>query len=205
MGAPGPLTTNKQKEYVGHILEAARDLLNLIENLLDLGRVDGGQKNLFLRPLDANRAVQAVYEALQPVADAAGVQFACSLTDGALMVIGEDRAMRRVLFNLASNAIKFTPTGGAVTLSTTVENDAGVIRITDTGRGMTPAQFESARRGERLGGADPYRRETPGAGLGLPIARSLAQAMGGSLSLEPAAPSGVVAALTTPLAAEEAA
>ena len=194
-GTPGPLTTPRQREYVEHVLESARDLLSLIENLLDLGRLDTTKTALTTRPLDACQAMRAVGAALAPVADAGGVELRVDVGEAPVLVLGEDRAVRRVLFNLAANAIKFTPAGGAVTL--TVEEDAawGRLSVRDTGRGMSDEAMARAHKGEALNPGDPYRRETPGAGLGLPIARSLALAMDGLIELQPAAPGGLVATL----------
>jgi two-component system, sensor histidine kinase and response regulator len=166
---------------------SADHLLELIEDLLDLSRIEAGRLDLDEEPFRVRETVDAAIQTLAWTAHGKGLEMAYHVApDVPRIVAGDDARLRQVLVNLVGNAIKFTDRG-AVTLEVAREADLGMaVRlsfvVTDTGMGILPErQAEIFERFAQLPGPDGRRR--PGSGLGLPITRQLVQLMGGSLEV----------------------
>jgi signal transduction histidine kinase len=116
----------------------------------------------------------------------------------ALRLVADELKLRQILLNLLSNALKFTPAGGTVTLAATVDGDGGAtIRVSDTGIGIAPADIERAFT-SFVQLESPLPSRIPGTGLGLPLSRALAELHGGRLTLESAPGRGTTATLRLP-------
>ncbi len=187
----GSVTDPRQRGYIESIKAGSRSLLTLINDILDLSRIEAGKMRLEFGPLDLQRLLEDVRRIFEMRAKARGLTLEVTLSDAmpTAMVLDETR-LRQVLFNLVGNAIKFTHEGG-IRLSAHTErcrsDDAGdecqlVIEVTDTGIGIPDDQqariFDAFEQQE-----GQSNRQYGGTGLGLAISRKLVRMMGGELSV----------------------
>jgi PAS domain S-box-containing protein len=184
---PSGLDSATVRAYADHVLEAGQHLLALIDDVLDLQKIEEGALSLQLHPVDLHDAVTRTSELLMPLAQTAGVSFELAVPP-ATWVRADMQRLRQVLLNIGSNAIKYNHRGGTVRWRFDHADGRPSLCIEDTGPGMTDEQMARLFQPfERLG------RETStieGTGLGLIIARSLVQAIGGRLSIASSAGAG---------------
>jgi signal transduction histidine kinase len=154
-----------------------RHLLDLIEDLVDLSRMELHDLRMDLVPMDLGPAIADAIGQVGPLADERGIDLSCSGGEG-LRVRVDPKRLRQVLVNLLGNAIKYTPRGGKVRLTATSRWDGLRLSVLDTGIGIDPEDLERA--------FEPFERVsqlgTTGAGLGLPIARRIMELHGGTLT-----------------------
>jgi two-component system OmpR family sensor kinase len=164
------------------IYDEAGRMHRMVVELLDLARLDSGIAEIEWLPVDLSALLQAIHEKFQPIAQHAQVELRLQST-ALPQIQGDGDRLAQVFTNLVDNAIKFTPPGGAVTLSSNAAEDLVLISIEDDGPGIPPGERE--RIFERFYQTDKSRRgdRTRGAGLGLAIAREIIQAHGGSISI----------------------
>ena len=165
----------------GLVAKNGRLLARLVEDLLDLSRVTAGQFEISRAPTLLNAVVQSSLESLGPMASAKGVELAAELDPAMDPIDADAQRLQQIVWNLLSNALKFTPAGGRIAARTTSTADAAILTVLDTGIGFdqafAPDLFKPFRQ------ADPSAsREHGGLGLGLSIARHLAELHGGSLT-----------------------
>lgn len=171
-----------QKAYLEAARTSADHLLGLVNDLLDYARLDAGSLEFDLAPVAIDDLVRGVAELLSPRAHDKGLEIAWSVAADVAVVRADEGRLRQILFNLAGNAVKFTPDGG-VAISVSRSGDALAFVVEDTGPGVPEAA--RARIFEEFGHADSTdATRHDGAGLGLAVARRLAEAMGGSLSVD---------------------
>ncbi|PZS02668.1 MAG: hypothetical protein DLM69_03795 [Candidatus Chloroheliales bacterium] len=180
------------------VMEQETDrLTRLVEELLAFARSGGiaPSEALARRPLDLVALAHELCAALEPRATRLGLQLSCA-APAAVTVNADPDRVKQILINLLDNALKFTPPGGCITISVQREDSVALVRVADSGPGITSTQREAAFLPYERGAT---ARSTPGLGLGLSIARRLAEAHGGSLSLESNQPHGTVAVLCLPI------
>ncbi len=182
-GVAGPVS-ERQKEYLADVLGSARHLLQLIDDLLDLSRIEAGRLRFLPQPVDVREAAQEVLDSLVPVAEAKRIR--CKLETAPVPgeVILDPRRLQQVVYNYLSNALKFTPEDGCVTVRVGAEGehhlrleveDTGIgIPSEDIGRLFTNFQQLEAARTKKHGGT----------GLGLALTRRLVEAQGGRVGVE---------------------
>ena len=194
---PDPKET---EEFALHIRDAGRHLLTLIDDILDLVRIDSGVYELAAETVDAGRLVQAALRAVDEAARKAGLELSGRDLTGAARLRGDERRLRRLLGHLLGNAVKFTRRGGQVDVTAELD-EAGDLRIEvrDSGVGMAPEDLQRALQPFHQLDARLSRR-AGGAGIGLHLGRAIADAHGGSLTLESAPGQGTTATLTLPRA-----
>jgi phosphoserine phosphatase RsbU/P len=195
----GPVT-DAQRRAMGRVRMAGRHLLSLLENVMEMVRLDAGAVTVAARRVTLRDVACEAVDLLAPAA-AARLQ-TLALGDGReVTVIGDQARIRQVLVNLMGNAVKFTPEGGAVSVTVLRRREGnatwGEVRVADTGPGIPEA--------ERAAVFEPYYRSTqtaraPGVGLGLAISHALAGRMGGRLAVESQPGAGSVFILTLPAA-----
>ena len=175
--------TEKNVLFVEQI-EAQADTLNQqILDLIQLARVESGQKAYQIANVNLNYVCERCSHQLQSVANDAELDLNINLADESVCVRADAEAVETILNNLVVNAIHYTPAGGSVSISTRREGDLSVIEVKDTGIGI--AQDQQARIFERFYRVDKARsRDQGGTGLGLAIVKHLAQAFGGSVVLK---------------------
>ncbi len=188
----------EQRSYIEAIRTSGAGLVALIDEILDLSKIESGKLELAQAPFDLAGLVEGVVELLAPRAHGKGLDIASFIAaDVPARVIGDAARLRQVLINLAGNAVKFTSRGG-VGLRVTTLGAQIRFAVTDTGPGI-PAENRAAVFAEFEQGAAP--RESSGSGLGLTISRRLAERMGGSLHLEATSSEGSRFVLLLPLPA----
>lgn len=179
---PGSINS-EQRQALQDIQESAEQLLNLINDLLDLTLIEAGQMKLSVEPVDMVDLLQSCARAMQPVAQKAGLSFSLQIPTELPLVKVDPNRLRQVLLNLLSNALKFTPAGGAVCLGAEQQGDQVAVWVADTGIGISLEDqeiiFEKFRQVD--GSATRHFR---GAGLGLALSYSLVQMHGGVIQVE---------------------
>jgi len=167
-------------DFLRRVQEDADRMEALVSEMLELSRLESGQTPLHLAPLDAGRLIESVADRFKHQAAGAGLTIRTE-PGGSAHVNADLRQLERVLSNLVGNAIKFTPTGGSITLSVQQSNGTVSLQVRDTGRGIAPEHLPHVF--ERFYKGDQPRNEG-GAGLGLAIARHIVQAHGGIITVE---------------------
>lgn len=181
----GPLSNESYKGYAIDINESGKHLLSLIDDILDLSRIESGKYELQIEPVDPAELEYEIARKLSSLAADKGVTVLTPDNLGAIIVAADRRAVRQLLINLISNAIKFTPQGGTITLSAEIaaDGDMAVMAVADTGRGI-PASMIPLLGEAFVQASGPLDRDVGGMGLGLAISKSLAQAMKGRLEID---------------------
>jgi PAS domain S-box-containing protein len=172
----------EQRKQVEMVNRSGRYLLSLINNILDLSRIEAGRMLADVQPFDARDVMAAVEHTIRPLAEQKGLSLAVDVPDAPIAMRSDREKLQQVLINLAGNAVKFTEAGGVV-LSACVSDDELVVRITDTGIGMTEEQIGLAFD-EFYQVPDTRGAKAEGTGLGLPISRRLAEILGGAIEVE---------------------
>lgn len=192
----------QQKDFVGKILDSIDGMAELVENLLDLGRIEAGF-GLDLQQVDVPEVVQDVVETYRPKAVNKQVALEVELGDDLTPVWADSTLLRQAIANLLDNAVKYTPGGGTVRLRSRQEQGQLLLQVQDTGVGIAPAdknrlfeRFYRARRPESL--------KSRGSGLGLSIVKSIAEQHGGEVRVESRLGSGSTFTLVIPVKPEPA-
>jgi PAS domain S-box-containing protein len=172
----------EQRENLGYILSAARHLLALINEVLDIAAIEAGRLPLSLEPVPVAEVVAEAVSLIRPLADQHQVLLVSPPTECQVHVLGDRQRLKQILLNLLSNAVKYNRQGGSVQLGCGPVADGRLrIEVVDTGPGIAPeAMGQLFVPFERLGSE---QTGVEGAGLGLPLSRRLAEAMGGTLEV----------------------
>ena len=189
----------QQLGYVSDVLDAGRHLLSLINDILDLSKVEAGRMELELSDFSLAQTIESGLTMNGERANRAGVGLGMNVEPEDIVVQADERKVRQVIFNLLSNAVKFTPAGGRVDVSAHLNNGLVEVAVTDTGSGISPEdqdlifeEFQQAR------GGDGTKRQE-GTGLGLPLSRKFIELHGGRLWVESVAGGGSTFRFTLPL------
>jgi len=191
----GPVS-ERYVEYAGLIRKSGGHLLGLVNDLLDLSKMDAGRYEIEREHFDARAIVDEVVRLSIDAAEKKGIALGLSTPEAPLQVSADSRALRRILINTLGNALKFTPEGGRVIIAASAEEGALLLDTIDNGPGIPEAERE------RLGhaferGAGVERIE--GAGLGLSLVRALAALHGGTLSFHDAPGGGALVRVRLPV------
>jgi signal transduction histidine kinase len=183
-----------QRRFADGIDQAGRALLALVNDILDLSKVEAGKLDLVFAEVGLNEVVAGAVALLQPEANRGRIIIRSSLAPKLPAVMADPRSLKQVVLNLLSNAVKFSPAGGQVIVST-ARSDRGeaVIRIRDTGAGMSEGEIEAAL--EPFGHVSPTAR---GTGLGLPLTKALVEANRASLAIHSTVGTGTLVEVIFP-------
>ncbi|HEX8498266.1 MAG TPA: HAMP domain-containing sensor histidine kinase, partial [Actinomycetales bacterium] len=174
--------TPEAREAVEQILLAGRGMVALVEEILDIGRIEAGGLQLDLQPVPLGPAVAAALAMLVPASTARSLVVHDLVGPDGPVVLADPDRLRQVLLNLVSNAVKYNVEAGRIEVSVTRTPDAVRLAVTDTGSGLTPAEVSRLFVPfDRLGAP---ARGIAGTGLGLVVTRTLVEAMGGQLEVE---------------------
>ncbi len=195
----GPLGHPKYKEYVGDIRQAGNDLLDIISDILDLSRIEAGRIVLRDQKVALSDLLSHCARIVAPQIRDLELEFNVRCPSDLPAVLADEHRLRQVLFNLLSNAIKFTPPKGCIDLMAEMDRDDRItISVVDTGIGIAE---------ENLAGIlspfvqveEPFNRRYDGAGLGLPLAKSLMELHGGELAIDSILGKGTVVTIRFPV------
>ena len=194
----GPIENPTYREYIGHIHESGRHLLHLINEILDLTRIESGRYELHEEPVRLAEIADECHRLLKLRADSKGIQVVEEIEPGLPVVWADPRAMRQICLNLMSNALKFTPKGGRVTLAVGASEDAGqFLAVRDTGPGIPEEEIPKVLQAFGQGTL-AHQTAEGGAGLGLAIVQNLIELHGGSLFLRSELRKGTEATVLLP-------
>lgn len=179
----GPMQNKSYKEYAGNIHDSGKHLLQLINEILDLSRIEAGRYELHEEAVRLNNIAEECLRLLHLRAESKGLQVLLEFPRNLELIWADERALRQVCLNLLSNALKFTPSGGQITITVAAEADGGQrLVVTDNGPGI-PAD-EIPRVMQAFGqGSLAHQIAEGGTGLGLPIVKNLVQLHGGTFEL----------------------
>jgi signal transduction histidine kinase len=196
-GLGGPLTA-EQREYLGIIMEKGENLLQLITSILDISKIEAGRVRLVLSDVDVGTMMRDAVATVLPLARKKGLKVTCEPSKVSRIQADRDK-VRQCLVNLCSNAVKFTPAGGQITVSAETAPSARVaIHVSDTGIGIGDEHLERVFDVfYQVDGSST--REYGGAGLGLAIVRSFAEAHGGEVRVRSTPGEGSVFSVILPV------
>jgi signal transduction histidine kinase len=197
---PGPLT-DEQRKYLARIRHNQAHLLQLVNELLDLGKIESGRVELHPDLVPVQKVVDNTYSMIEPQVRASGLRLEVDAGDPDLRFYADRERVEQIVLNLLSNAVKFTAPGGNVRIAVTEEADKIYLSVQDTGCGIPADKLEAVF--EAFFQVEASRSRTyGGTGLGLAISRQLARAMGGDLRVKSALGEGSTFALSLPRQSE---
>jgi len=180
----GPLGHPSYRDYVRDVYESGVHLLRIINDILDLSKIEVGKLTLSETPVDPRQAIESCMRIVRERADNGGISLVTEIASDLPTLNADERMVKQVLLNLLSNAIKFTPSGGSVRIIAHVDDEDGlVIAVADTGIGIAVADIERALQPfEQIDSS--LHRKYQGTGLGLPLARSMCELHGGHFAID---------------------
>ena len=198
----GELTT-EQEEHIQFMVRRAEDLSHLVDDMLDLSKIEADRLEVKSEPLSLGSCLQEVVTQLKPMANTKGLQLTLDAHDSLPKVLADSHRIRQIVINMVSNALKFTEQGGVTIRCTLLENyDMLRVSVHDTGIGISPAAlgyiFEAFRQAD-----GSTTRRFGGTGLGLTIARKLIELQGGEVAVESTVGKGSIFSFTLPIVTTE--
>jgi GAF domain-containing protein len=178
----------KQDEYLKDIFASGQHLLSLINDILDLSKIEAGRMELELTDFDLPMAIDNALTLVRERASRRGITLKSTVGERVGSIRGDERKMKQVLLNLLSNAIKFTQEGGRIDVTATRDDGAVEVSVSDTGVGIAPEDLEAVFEEFRQVGASAAKQE--GTGLGLALCRKFIELHGGSIRVESAIGAG---------------
>jgi len=193
----GPLGDLRYADYAADIHDSGLHLLKLINDVLDVSKVEFGKIELAEEAVDIVSVVEGCIRLMRERVDAAGLHLTHAMPLTLPLVQCDELRMKQVLLNLLSNAVKFTPAGGSIALRAELDDNGLGITVADTGIGIAPGDIEKALR--PFGQIDSrLARKYQGTGLGLPLAKSMIELHGGRLDIDSAPGAGTRVTLWLP-------
>jgi signal transduction histidine kinase len=194
----GPLGDARYREYSGLVHGAGLHLLSLINDVLDMSKIEAGKFEMHRQAFDVGEIVRECCRLMRERSERLKVRLGCEVPAAPIVIEADRRAMKQILLNLLSNAIKFTPAGGEVSVQARVEAQRVRLSVVDTGVGIPADQVA------RLGNPFVQVRDNAGAshegtGLGLALVRALAEIHDGSLKIESVLGRGTTVSVSIPL------
>jgi cell cycle sensor histidine kinase DivJ len=200
----GPVGSQRYQEYSRLIHESGNHLLDLINSVLDMSKIEAGKFDLHEELFDLGEEASSAVRFVSHAAERAGVAVKLSVAPAAAQVFADRRAIKQMLINLINNGVKFTPRGGEVVVCADVGAGGLIIAVRDTGTGIAKADLEKLGRPfQQVEG--PQTRAKEGTGLGLALVKSLAAMHGGEMVLQSALGIGTTVTLRLPYAAVDSA
>ena len=190
----------KQADYLKDIHSSGQHLLSLINDILDLSKIEAGRMELELSQFDLATALQNALTLVRERAMRHGITLGLEVGDGVGQVRADERKVKQIVLNLLSNAVKFTPDGGKVDVHARMDTDKVEVSVTDTGIGIAKEDLEMVFEEFRQAGRD-YTKKAEGTGLGLALTKRFVELHGGSISLASEPGKGSTFTFTLPVSA----
>ncbi|MEM1378426.1 MAG: ATP-binding protein [Pseudomonadota bacterium] len=172
----GPIGNEKYRDYLDDIKKSGRYVVDLVNDLLDISKIESGNQELQFESVSLNETAREVVDMLRPQANRARIIVRAAFDPDLPSVVADQRAAKQIMTNLLSNALRYTPEGGQVVVSTRYLSDGSItLRIRDNGVGMTSEELEGALRPFKQVGVDDEVKAS-GTGLGLPLTRAMVEA-----------------------------
>jgi signal transduction histidine kinase len=187
----------KQAEYISDILQSGQHLLHLINDILDLSKIEAGRMELELSDFDLRGTIENTLILVRERAQRRGIALACTIDERLGNIRADERKVKQVLLNLLSNALKFTPEGGRIDVQGSARDESAEISVTDTGIGIAPEDQETVFEEFRQVGTASKKVE--GTGLGLAISRKFIELHGGKIWVTSKVGRGSTFSFTLPL------
>ncbi|MFC3072440.1 sensor histidine kinase [Shinella pollutisoli] len=195
----GPIGHPRYVEYANDIGRSGRHVLDIVNDLLDISKIEAGEMDLDFTAVGLNETVSEAVSLVQPQANAQRVIIRTSLAGNVPQVVADLRSIKQIALNILSNAIRFTPSGGQIVVSTAYEaNGSVVLRIRDTGIGMTRSELEQAMKPFRQVTTGTTRKRGDGTGLGLPLTKAMVDANRATFSISSTPNEGTLVEVTFP-------
>lgn len=194
----GPIGHSRYVEYANDIGRSGRHVLDIVNDLLDISKIEAGEMDLDFASVGINDTIAEAVSLLQPQANTQRVIIRTALSQSVPPVVADLRSIKQIVLNILSNAIRFTPSGGQIVVSTSYESNGSVVlRVRDTGIGMTRSELELAMKPFRqVAGAS--RKRGDGTGLGLPLTKAMVDANRAVFSIHSAPNEGTLVEVTFP-------
>lgn len=187
-----------REEYLEYINQSGNDLLKIMNDILDLSKIESGKLQINQTECDLKDILEKVHHSNILDMDEAGIDFIFDVSDDLPFVYADERLLYQCILNLVSNARKFTERGGSISITSSCNTTNIIIRVTDTGIGMTKEDCNRVMMPfEQV--SDVYSRNADGTGLGLPIVKGIINEHGGGFTLESVPDEGTVATITLPI------
>lgn len=194
----GTLGHPRYAEYANDIVRSGRHVLDIVNDLLDISKIEAGEMDLDFTAVGLNETVQAAVSIIQPQANGQRVIIRTALSQAVPNVVADMRSIKQIVLNILANAIRFTPSGGQIIVSTAYEANGSVaLRIRDTGIGMTRTELEQAMKPFRQVQTGPTHRGD-GTGLGLPLTKAMVDANRANFSISSSPNEGTLVEITFP-------
>jgi signal transduction histidine kinase len=197
-GMSGDLS-EKQKEFTRDIRDSGRHLLGLINDILDLSKIEAGRMELDVARFNLRTAMENAATLVRGKAERHGIQLGMEIAPEVGDYDGDERKFKQIMLNLLTNAVKFTPEGGKVTICAAQVDASYVFRVADDGVGIAPEDHERIFEEFRQVGNDSQRK-AEGTGLGLTLTRKLVELHGGTIRVESAPGKGSTFTFNLPIA-----
>ena len=192
----GPLGNDRYREYAGIIHESGGRLLGLINDILDMAKLDAGKLEMRFGSVEVLKVIVDCVRGVEPLAKQSHVGISVAVFDRIDRLRADDQRLHQMVLNLLSNAVKFTPEGGEVAVSVFRRDDGIAIAVSDNGIGIKDDDIPKVL--EPFAQVDSGGQRHAGTGLGLPLTKELAERHGGSLSIESAVGVGTTMTLVLP-------
>ncbi|MFT4184551.1 MAG: PAS domain S-box protein [Rhizobium sp.] len=194
----GPIGHSRYVEYATDIGRSGRHVLDIVNDLLDISKIEAGEMDLDFASVGLNEAIAEAVSLVQPQANSQRVIIRTALSQSVPNVVADLRSIKQIALNILSNAIRFTPSGGQIVVSTSYEGNGSVVmRIRDTGVGMTRSELEQAMKPFRQVSTNA-RKRGDGTGLGLPLTKAMVDANRATFSISSSPNEGTLVEITFP-------
>lgn len=195
----GPVGHPRYIEYSNDIVRSGRHVLDIVNDLLDISKIEAGQMDVDFKAVALNDTIAEAVSIVQPQANNQRVIIRTALSQAVPQIVADLRSIKQIMLNILSNAIKFTPSGGQIVVSTAYEaNGSVVLRIRDTGIGMTRSELEQAMKPFRQVSSSSNRVRGDGTGLGLPLTKAMVDANRANFSITSAPNQGTLVEISFP-------
>ncbi|MBB3656308.1 PAS domain S-box-containing protein [Rhizobium sp. BK650] len=195
----GPIGHPRYIEYANDIGRSGRHVLDIVNDLLDISKIEAGEMDLDFASVGLNEAISEAVALVQPQANSQRVIIRTALSQSVPDVVADLRSIKQIALNILSNAIRFTPSGGQIVVSTSYEANGSVaMRVRDTGIGMTRSELDQAMKPFRQVSSTQSRHRGDGTGLGLPLTKAMVDANRAIFSIHSAPNEGTLVEITFP-------